>query len=612
MRQTGCWTRRSRRLALALFLFFTLAPRGAQAAPLAQGVLGSGFTFQGYLALGDEPAQGACDLRLSLYDQAADGTPLAPTIDAARTPVEGGVFALALDFGAEALAVDTSSMRFLEVEARCPAGVGRYETLTPRQSLAAAPFAHLARRALSAETVTGDIDPRSLSIGGRPVIDADGRWVGDPAGLEGPEGPQGPEGPRGPQGGKGDPGAPGATGERGQKGDPGAPGAPGERGEKGDRGDQGPRGDDGAPGPQGDRGPQGPPGDRGPQGLPGQQGPRGLQGPRGDPGPAGTVALPFDGSGSSNAPLFQVSNNSTGTGLTNSAILALHREAGTGVFANSSRGTGIVAQGRTGIAANGTGDYGLRASITSGSSGASAVAGRNNATGISGYAVSGIHAGRGFAVYGESQGYAGYFKGSLQTTKDLRVGGNISKGGGSFKIDHPLDPANKYLYHSFVESPDMKNIYDGVVTLDADGEAEITLADWFEALNRDYRYQLTPLGAPAPGLYVAREVEAGRFAIAGGAPGMRVSWQVTGIRQDPYAEAYRIPVEEDKASIERGFYLHPEVHGESEMQSIDVALFGAENVGLAPSAAERAEMAVMDDRTDSPEWRAAEPRHAAR
>jgi hypothetical protein len=55
---------------------------------------------------------------------------------------------------------------------------------------------------------------------------------------------------------------------------------------------------------------------------------------------------------------------------------------------------------------------------------------------------------------------AGNFSGNVS------VSGSLSKGGGSFKIDHPLDPANKYLYHSFVESPDMKNIYDGVATLD--------------------------------------------------------------------------------------------------------------------------------------------------
>jgi hypothetical protein len=79
---------------------------------------------------------------------------------------------------------------------------------------------------------------------------------------------------------------------------------------------------------------------------------------------------------------------------------------------------------------------------------------------------------------------------------NVTVTGTLHKGGGSFKIDHPLDPANKYLSHSFVESPDMKNIYDGVTVLDENGEAEITLPDWFSALNKDFSYQLTAIGAP--------------------------------------------------------------------------------------------------------------------
>jgi hypothetical protein len=74
--------------------------------------------------------------------------------------------------------------------------------------------------------------------------------------------------------------------------------------------------------------------------------------------------------------------------------------------------------------------------------------------------------------------------------REFDVDGNLSKAGGSFKIDHPLDPANKYLYHSFVESPDMKNIYEGNVTTDGSGLETVTLPDWFEALNRDSRYQL--------------------------------------------------------------------------------------------------------------------------
>ncbi|HZS45939.1 MAG TPA: hypothetical protein VFC63_12620, partial [Blastocatellia bacterium] len=63
----------------------------------------------------------------------------------------------------------------------------------------------------------------------------------------------------------------------------------------------------------------------------------------------------------------------------------------------------------------------------------------------------------------------------------VQILGTLSKAAGSFKIDHPLEPDKKYLYHSFVESPDMKNIYDGVVVLDRRGQAVVTLPDWFEA-----------------------------------------------------------------------------------------------------------------------------------
>ena len=150
---------------------------------------------------------------------------------------------------------------------------------------------------------------------------------------------------------------------------------------------------------------------------------------------------------------------------------------------------------------------------------------------------------------------------SIDTLGNVHITGNLSKGGGSFKIDHPLDPANKYLYHSFVESPDMMNIYNGVATLDARGAVWITLPDYFGALNRDFRYQLTSMGRPQPELYIAKEISGSRFRIAGGKPGGRVSWQVTGIRQDAYANAHRIPVEEDKPAQDQGHYLHPELFG---------------------------------------------------
>jgi hypothetical protein len=113
----------------------------------------------------------------------------------------------------------------------------------------------------------------------------------------------------------------------------------------------------------------------------------------------------------------------------------------------------------------------------------------------------------------------------------------------------------------------MKNLYDGVVTLDGKGEAVIDLPDWFSALNRDFRYQLTPIGAPGSDLYIAEEISEANanyqshFKIAGGTSGMKVSWQVTGIRKDPYANAHPIRVEEEKSDNERGLYIHPEFFG---------------------------------------------------
>ncbi|MGA5823995.1 hypothetical protein ACPC54_39885 [Kitasatospora sp. NPDC094028] len=146
-------------------------------------------------------------------------------------------------------------------------------------------------------------------------------------------------------------------------------------------------------------------------------------------------------------------------------------------------------------------------------------------------------------------------------TGDVTITGNLHKGGGGFRIDHPQDPANRYLCHSFVESPERKNVYDGTVTLDPQGRAVVELPSWFEALNQDFHYQLTPLGAPAPGLYVAEPVSDNRFTVAGGTAGQQVCWQVTGVRDDVWAQAHPMETEEEKRPEERGYFLHPEARG---------------------------------------------------
>jgi hypothetical protein len=106
--------------------------------------------------------------------------------------------------------------------------------------------------------------------------------------------------------------------------------------------------------------------------------------------------------------------------------------------------------------------------------------------------------------------------------------------------------------------------------LDANGEAVVALPDWFGAINRDFRYQLTCIGGFAP-VYIAEEIANNQFKIAGGKSGMKISWQVTGIRQDAWANAHRIPVEVEKSERERGYYIHPELYGAPEEKGIEWA-----------------------------------------
>ena len=178
--------------------------------------------------------------------------------------------------------------------------------------------------------------------------------------------------------------------------------------------------------------------------------------------------------------------------------------------------------------------------------------------GVVGFASSGS---TNYGVYGYGSGgttnYAGYFNGNAHVT------GTFTAGVKSFKIDHPLDPENRYLVHSCVESDEMMNVYNGNVTLDARGEAWIEMPQWFEALNQDFRYQLTCIGGFAP-VYVAETIADNRFMVGGGEPGM-----VTGVRHDPLAEASRVVVEQDKPASEVGKYMHPEAYGMPVTAGVD-------------------------------------------
>ena len=184
--------------------------------------------------------------------------------------------------------------------------------------------------------------------------------------------------------------------------------------------------------------------------------------------------------------------------------------------------------------------------------------GGNATSGTGGYGI--------YAYPGLSNGTTG--KAAL-LDGNVQVNGTLSADLKEFKIDDPIDPANKYLIHSSIESSEMVNIYSGNVTTDELGFATVTLPDWFEAANGDFRYQLTVVGGQFAQAIVSTEIHDHEFTISTNATRVKVSWQVTGVRQDAYAKAHPMAAEEAKDEHERGFYIHPELYGQPEEKQIE-------------------------------------------
>ena len=230
-------------------------------------------------------------------------------------------------------------------------------------------------------------------------------------------------------------------------------------------------------------------------------------------------------------------------------------DTGNAIFglATHTSGSVIGVQGQT-PSTNGVGVYGYANASGGSNVGVRGLSNSTIGTGVKGIAAA--SSGTNFGVYGETNSPNGY---GLYSMGRAHIAGNLSKSGGSFKIDHPLAPTEKYLYHSFVESPDMMNIYNGNITTDVDGYATIDMPAYFMALNSDFRYQLTVIREFAQAI-VAEEINNNKFIIRTDKPNITVSWQVTGIRQDAYARRNRIQVEEDKPLHEIGTFLHPEVY----------------------------------------------------
>src|SRR6266540_949713 len=260
---------------------------------------------------------------------------------------------------------------------------------------------------------------------------------------------------------------------------------------------------------------------------------------------------------------------------TGAAVYGLHTStAGTapGVlgYTNSTASSAVGVRGTIGDPSAGSESAAVRGENLGTNGNGYGVYGSHDSAGIgvlgtsaSGYGVAGASGVVGVLGYAPTPGFAGYFAG------DVHVSGTLTKGAGAFQIDHPLDPANKYLQHSFVESPDMKNVYDGVVTTDGRGVATVRLPHYFQALNRSFRYQLTPLGREAwdarAGIW--QEIRDNRFVIRS-EPCTKISWQVTGIRKDRYANAHRIQPEVAKPAADRGLYLHPELYGKPSSRGL--------------------------------------------
>ncbi len=276
-----------------------------------------------------------------------------------------------------------------------------------------------------------------------------------------------------------------------------------------------------------------------------------------------------------------VSGNSQGSGAGAAGVVGSSGLLGVRGVASSVNGVGVHGENLT--PTGGSANVGVVGTVAS--AGAIGVLGTSPATTGAGIGVVGTSIGAsGIGVLGTGLGASGIgVQGSgaigVSSIGTLTVAGNAQVSGAvsaaaivagvkNFKIDHPLDPANRYLTHACVESDAHRNLYDGTVELGADGGARVALPDWFEALNGDIRYQLTAIGVAMPGLHVARAVEGNAFEVAGGAPRGTVSWQLSGVRRDACARSNPVVVDEAKPGAERGRYLHPEAFGVDPARSI--------------------------------------------
>ncbi len=244
-------------------------------------------------------------------------------------------------------------------------------------------------------------------------------------------------------------------------------------------------------------------------------------------------------------------NNNIGA----AAVFGLNNAAASGSTAN--RAPGVVGQGFVGVVGQsvtdgGYGIVGINTYSSNPNNDNAGLYGQGYYTGIAG-------------ITNNSSGY-----GVISGTNLGALGNLVCNGSKLFQIDHPLDPENKFLNHYCPESNEVLNLYRGNIIMDEQGTAKVTLPDYFSAINIDYSYILTPVGAAAPNLHISKEIEGNAFSIAGGLPGLKVSWQVTAVRNDAYMKLHADlrNAEPEKEDWQKGKYILPAAYNAGDDKSI--------------------------------------------
>jgi hypothetical protein len=155
------------------------------------------------------------------------------------------------------------------------------------------------------------------------------------------------------------------------------------------------------------------------------------------------------------------------------------------------------------------------------------------------------------------------------TTGKVWVNGDFTVvGAKAFTMDHPLDPTNKTLMHAAAESNEVINFYSGNVTTDASGKAMVSLPDYFEAINKDFRYQLTVIGGTFAQAIISKEVSNNKFEIATNQPNVKVSWEVKGVRNDAHMRKFPFVAVEEKSAAQKGRYIDPAAYNQPESKRV--------------------------------------------